>query len=132
MPIDKLLTLVASTDIDAYQISSLSQASVYRDGAAEKEAETWRRFETTPAVPIAAARTDEHKLPVSPVERSRESGYTGEDDVGLVEWKRAHPTFDGRGVTIAMLESAKPEWVHPTIGHAKSLDGRKIPKIAAS
>lgn len=136
VPTDKLLSLVASTGIDAYQISSLSQASVYRDGTAEKEAEMWRRFETTSSIPIPAplptkdtpATTE--KLPPLSVERSRESGYTGEDDVGLGEWMKAHPTFDGRGVTVAIVESALPEFTHPTIGHAKSLDGRDIPKLA--
>jgi hypothetical protein len=129
VPIDRLLALVASIDIEAYQISSLSKASWFRDGTAEKMAEMWRRFETTAAVAGTAAPASNSGLPPLSVERSRESGYTADNDVGLGDWMKEHPTFDGRGVTVAVLENALPEFTHPTLRSAKTLDGRDLPKL---
>src|SRR5206468_208573 len=69
-------------------------------------------------------------LPPLSVEASRESGFTADEDAGVGRWMTEHPTFDGRGVTIALLESAQPVFTDPTLRSAKALDGRDIPKIA--
>jgi Subtilase family len=126
VPIERLLDVVSHERVAAYQISSLSKASWYRDTPPRANAEMFRGFETTPAINEPAPPLD---LPYLPVERSRDPGFTAED-LSLRTWKRDHPTFDGRGVTIAIVEGGQPELSHPTLRTALTLDGREVPKIA--
>lgn len=128
LPLERLMELVEDPSIEAYQVSSLSRASWYRDGPPQANAELFRRIEFTPMVPAAAA-TERSSLPPLSPEVAAQAGYTADDDVGVREWLSEHPTFDGRAVTIAFLESAQPEFSHPTLQHAKALDGADIPKI---
>lgn len=51
--------------------------------------------------------------------------------LGLSPWLAAHPTFDGRGVTIVTAETLGDLLDHPSFRRALSLDGRCIPKIGA-
>jgi hypothetical protein len=129
LPIDKLLELVSNSAVDAYQISSLSRGSWYRDGPPQTNAEMFRAFERVIPNPESSSAQDLH-LPLLTPELSRQSGYSGGNDSGVADWLQKHPTFDGRGITIALLESAQPEFAHPTVGMAKSLDGQDLPKIA--
>ncbi len=55
--------------------------------------------------------------------------YHPRDDVRASSFLEAHPTYDGRGVTIAMMDMS-PDMLLPELQSALSLDGRKIPKIA--
>lgn len=129
VPTEQLVALVQSPCIEAYQIASLSKAAWYRDGPPLTNAEMFRGFEVTP---IAAAEPGNSyaELPPLSVEASREPGYTADEDVGLREWMATHPTFDGRGVTIALVESGLPSFTDPTLRPAKTLDGREVSKIA--
>ncbi|HEX3703233.1 MAG TPA: S8 family serine peptidase, partial [Vicinamibacterales bacterium] len=129
VPTEQLSTLVDSDSIAAYQISSMSKATWYRDGAPEGNAEMHRGFEVLP--PDGAPAPVPHgDLPVLSAASSRQSGYTAEDDAGVGEWITQHPTFDGRGVTIALLESGEPAFLDSIVGTAKALDGRSLPKLA--
>jgi hypothetical protein len=129
VPASRLLDLVASADVEAYQISSLSKASWYRDGPPQLNARMHRGFETW--APDWAAQDSPHPdLPLLSPEAARHSGYTADDDVGIGDWMKSHPSFDGRGVTIALVENALPSFADPTLGMAKTLDGRDVPKIA--
>ena len=107
--IDYLLDLVSRPAVVAYQIASLSRAAWYRDTPPRSNAEMFRELE---AAPIGAQPADSLKLPELPVEHSRRPGFTADDDVGLRTWFASHPAFDGRGVTIAFLENAQPEFSH--------------------
>jgi hypothetical protein len=129
VPTDRLLELVEDNIIEAYQISSLSRGSWYRDGPPQSNAEMYRGFERV--IPNARPEVDPSPglSPLSP-ELARQSGYTADEDAGVKAWLQQHPSFDGRGVTIALLESGQPEFTHPTLGAAKSLDGRDVPKLA--
>lgn len=51
-------------------------------------------------------------------------------DLGGVDLLRKHPTFDGRGVTIALLDGA-PDFLLPELQEAKTLDGQVIPKVVS-
>src|SRR5439155_16799055 len=48
VPIEKLLELVVSTDIEAYQISTMSRGTGYRDAQPERNAEMFPGFEVVP------------------------------------------------------------------------------------
>ena len=128
VPTNRLIDLVALPEIAAYQIASLSRGAWYRDTPPLRNAEVFRGFEVTPIAPDepAVSRPD---LPVLSVAESREQGFTA-DDVGVGGWLTRHPTFDGRGVTIALLENALPSFSDPTVGSAKTLDGHDVSKIA--
>jgi hypothetical protein len=128
VPTDRLIELVKSAAIDAYQIASLSRGTWYRDGPPMRNAEMFRGFEVTPiaAVVAAVSRPD---LPPLSVAASRERGFTA-DDAGVSQWLKDHPTFDGRGVTIALVENALPWFADPAFRTAKTLDGQDVPKIA--
>src|SRR5258708_36468030 len=84
--------------------------------------EVTRTAATEPAV------THADLLPLSPAE-ARAPGFTA-DDAGVGRWLEDHPTYDGRGVTIAMIEGTAPSFTDATVRTAKTLDGRDVPKIA--
>lgn len=129
VPTGRLLDLIASNDIDAYQISSLSKAAWYRDGPPEVNAQMYRGFESWPP-DWGAGPSPRPELPLLSVDAARTSGYTADDEIGVGEWMKSHPTFDGRGVTIAFIETATPAFSDPALRTAKTLDGRDVPKIA--
>lgn len=125
----RLLQLVDSSEIEAYQISSLSLGTWYRDGPPMANATLQRSFEVSPIAPDTPSGDFGH-LPALTHEASRAPGFTADSDIGVGEWMRTHPTFDGRGVTIALVESGLPSFTGPVLRTAKTLDGRDVPKIA--
>lgn len=129
LPPERLVELVGSADIEAYQISSFSRGSWYRDGPPLANATMFRNYEVTPIVAMDQTGEYSHLPELTPTE-ARAAGFTADNDVGVGEWVRAHPTFDGRGVTIALLENALPSFTDPVFRTAKTLDGRDVAKIA--
>ncbi|HWW83240.1 MAG TPA: S8 family serine peptidase, partial [Vicinamibacterales bacterium] len=129
IPIERMLEVVSDRAVDAYQVSSLSKGSWYRDAPAEANAEMFRNREVGPI--ISSSRTPSRlELPTLSVERAKDDGYTADRATGVSDWLETHPHFDGRGITIALLESAQLEFAHPTLQTARTLDGREISKIA--
>lgn len=125
----KLLEVVNDAAVEAYQISSLSRGSWYRDGPPQSNAEMYRSYERV--IPEPHSRLDQSaERPSLSAASASGSGYTAEEDAGVREWIEKHPTYDGRGVTIALLENAQPEFLSSILGEAKSLDGRNVPKLA--
>ncbi len=49
-------------------------------------------------------------------------------DLRALEWRRANPTFDGRGVTLAMIDMSMDPLL-PELQSALTLDGKPVPKI---
>ncbi|MEO8430656.1 MAG: S8 family serine peptidase [Acidobacteriota bacterium] len=49
-------------------------------------------------------------------------------DLGALEWRAAHPTFDGRGVTVAVLDG-NVDFLLPEFQVAKNLDGTDTRKV---
>jgi hypothetical protein len=129
LPVERLTELAADLRVQAYQISSLSKGAWYRDAAPELNARMFRGFEVRP-VAASAPELPPSNLPELTPGAARGVGYSADDDVGVGAWLARHPTFDGRGVTIAMLESAQAEFAHPALGTARTLDGAVVPKIA--
>ena len=56
--------------------------------------------------------------------------YSPLADMGALEFRKAHPTYDGRGVTIACIDG-NPDSLMPELQVAMTLDGKPISKIAA-
>ncbi|MBA2301496.1 MAG: S8/S53 family peptidase, partial [Acidobacteria bacterium] len=129
VPTHRLLELAGSRAVGAYQIASFSKASWYRDGPPLSNAEMYRGFEVAP-IAVPDPDKGDPGLPLLTVAESRASGFTAEEDAGVGDWMKEHPTFDGRGVTIALVESALPNFADPAFRSAKTLDGRDVAKIA--
>jgi subtilase family protein len=129
VPAEKLLEAVNHTSVEAYQIASMSRGSWYRDGPPQDNAEMYRGFERV--IPDVHPQLDQRpERPLLSSARASDSGYTAAEDAGVREWLEKHPTYDGRGVTIAMLEPAQPEFRSSMLGQATSLDGHDVPKLA--
>lgn len=128
LPTGRLLDLVGDPSIEAWHIASESRKAWYRDGPPLANATVFLGFETlTPPRALPEHPIDK---PALTVDASRASGYTADQDGGLAEWRRRHPDFDGRGVTIANIENGLPDFAHPALRSALTLDGREVPKIA--
>jgi Subtilase family len=50
-------------------------------------------------------------------------------DLGALDWRKQNPTFDGRGVTLAIIDMSFDPLL-PELQSALTLDGKPIPKIA--
>lgn len=135
VPIEKLVDIAGDLNVAAYQIVTLSKAGWYRDGPPQSNAEMFKSREALPVTVSGEAEPPSAQLALSPLPflsamTAEQPGYTADDDTGVRAWLTKHPTYDGRGVTIALLESGEPEFRHPGIGTARTLDGREVPKIA--
>jgi hypothetical protein len=62
----------------------------------------------------------------------RRAAVNGGDAMGVDRLRQAHPSFDGRGVTIAFVEDGAPSipLTHPSLRSATTIDGKSIPKVA--
>ncbi|HET9834262.1 MAG TPA: S8 family serine peptidase, partial [Vicinamibacterales bacterium] len=129
VPTEKLLEAVSHASVEAYQIASMSRGSWYRDGPPQSNADMYRGFERV--IPDVRPPVDQRpERPSLAPAHASESGYTADEDAGVREWLEKHPSYDGRGVTIAMLETAQPEFLSSILGQATSLDGHDVPKLA--
>ncbi len=62
---------------------------------------------------------------------TRDNPYIPTGDMGVPSWRAAHPTFDGRGVTIAVVAgSGALDFAHASLRRARSLSGDSIAKLA--
>jgi hypothetical protein len=128
LPTERLLDLVDSSAVAAYQILSLSKGAWYRDGPPPSNAGMFRAYEVTPIAAAEPVVTRRDLPPLTPDE-ARGPGFTA-DDAGVGRWLADHPSYDGRGVTIALLESGTPSFTDATLAPARTLDGRPVAKIA--
>lgn len=64
---------------------------------------------------------DRYTPPINP--------YLPSSDIGAPQFIAAHPTFDGRGVVVAIVDS-NIDLLLPELQTAKSLDGKTVPKFA--
>jgi hypothetical protein len=55
--------------------------------------------------------------------------YSPLGDLAADAWRRDHPTWDGRGVTIGSVEQGAPDFLLPELQYGLTLDGRKVPKF---
>ena len=55
--------------------------------------------------------------------------YSPLGDMRALEWRERNPTWDGRGVTVAMIDML-PDMLLPELRTARNLDGEEVPKIA--
>ncbi len=80
------------------------------------------------AAPTLAAANDTIWPPVL-TDRPLVDRYHPWGDTRALTYLEEHPTYDGRGVTIAMIDM-NPDMLLPELQTAKALDGSDIPKVA--
>ncbi|MEO7963665.1 MAG: S8 family serine peptidase, partial [Gemmatimonadaceae bacterium] len=76
-----------------------------------------------------AADTTRRAWPPTGSDHPLTSRYDPLGDMGAAAWRKAHPTWDGRGVTLAMIDM-NPDPFEPELQSARTLDGKPIAKIA--
>lgn len=127
VPISRLTELVSLHAIESYHLVTLGGSVWYTQAVPRSRAETVRNTEVAPV--LSRSATPPSDLPPVTPEEALDAGYTADDDAGVGEWHRRHPTFDGRGVTIAFLESGLIEFGQPSLQDAMALDGTRVRKI---
>jgi hypothetical protein len=137
IPISNVRMLSSNADISSYQIASNANMIWDQEGRPKDIANMYRGYEVQPILgepsSIKAIREFEqaHKdLPLLTPQQAIGAGFTARDDTGVSQWSERHPRWDGRGVTVALLESALPQFDHPTLRTAATLDGGPIQKVA--
>jgi hypothetical protein len=84
--------------------------------------------------PRATLGASTHLPPVPDEARAPENPFIPMGNMGAPQFTAAHPSFDGRGVTIGVLEWGGPEGgildvLHPTLQSALTLAGDSVAKI---
>lgn len=130
IPTEHLAELIADTRIDAYHISSSARTVWETDAPTRKSVEGSQRAFPIASIPESVP-TLTKDLPILSLNLAQQANATADETTGVEQWLQDHPTYDGRGVTIAFIESALPEFSHPIFGPAKTLDGNDVSKLAA-
>ena len=68
---------------------------------------------------------------ITPPDRNTpaENPYLATAEIGAPQFIAQHPTFDGRGVTIGLLECGMPDLLSPELQTATTLDGKQTRKL---
>ena len=123
VPLDQVEALVANADVHSVDVSITGRPRSF-GLASEASADE-------PALPAAEEASIANDTIWPPVlgDYPLQNRYSPLGDIRAVDFRSENPTFDGRGVTIAMIDMS-PDMLLPELQTAMSLDGRPIPKIA--
>ncbi len=120
LPVGAVRTLATSADVEALDIGPWSTITQASTGVGPSDAEGSPQPSALPqsmcAVPPGSATPSENP-------------YMPTQDVGAPQFMRTHPTYDGRGVTIAAVGEFI-DVAHPALQRALTLGGQPIRKIA--
>jgi hypothetical protein len=134
VPVDQVDVLVGDPALHSADISIRSGPRVFGQLAGGGGAFGASAVETPGLLPFEAVRRPmPADTPVWPPQWPAApllNPYNPLTDMNGVEFRRLNPTFDGRGVTLAMIDQSMDPLL-PELQHALTLDGRPIHKIAA-
>lgn len=125
VPLDAIESLTAHPALHSADVSmgeNRSRTLALADGSGE----------VAPALPAAApARPDTIREVWPPIlsDFPIRNRYSPLGDMRALTFLAENPTYDGRGVTVAMIDM-NPDMLLPELQVAKSLDGSSVPKIA--
>jgi hypothetical protein len=133
IPTEQLPKLLAVRDIDEFQLDgergSLIEYYEPTDPNTLKPGSLWTRAKPAPVVAQNAPQAS--KLPeLTAAQLEGDNPYLPWHLLGLPGLLRQHPTFDGRGVTVAVVGYGIGDLAHPVMQEALTLDGKPIPKVA--
>lgn len=78
---------------------------------------------------IGEANLSQEKIKPPDRNTPSENPYIPTSDIGAPQFIVKHPTFDGRGVTIAIFEDGAADLLSPELQAVATLDGKPTPKI---
>jgi Subtilase family len=81
-------------------------------------------YNTSHEMPVGQLK----KTPAPDANTPSENPFLPTADIGAPQFIREHPTFDGRGVTIANVDGNSPDFLTPELQTALSIDGTPVPK----
>lgn len=125
VPLDRIEELTAKPALHSVDVS-LTPGRPRAFALADGEVGTAPELPLVEAVQAAAADT---VWPLVLTDRPLTDRYHPWGDVRAREYLQENPTYDGRGVMIAMIDM-NPDMLLPELQVAKNLDGASIPKIA--
>ncbi len=140
VPVDRVEELVDHADVHSVDVSitgrprSFGQANAAASGEPElPQGAAGTTREVTGAAPqevtTAAPPLADTIWPPVLTDYPLRNRYSPLGDIRALEFLEQNPTFDGRGVTIAMIDMS-PDMLLPELQTAMSPDGQPIPKIA--
>ncbi|HEY0729642.1 MAG TPA: S8 family serine peptidase, partial [Pyrinomonadaceae bacterium] len=108
VPVDRIYDVAGLSTVEIVAVDGVQLYKTSQDIPAGRSKETPPPDRNTPA--------DNPFLPTA--------------DIGAPQFIRDHPTFDGRGVTIANVDGNSPDTLAPELQTALSIDGTPIPKFS--
>ncbi|MDE2981586.1 MAG: S8 family serine peptidase [Gemmatimonadota bacterium] len=114
VPVDRVEEMVALGDVHSVDVSITGRPRSF--GLAGGEAEV-------PALPADTV------WPPVLGEQPLSNRYSPLGDMRALEFREENPTWDGRGVVVAMIDML-PDMLLPELQTARAMDGSEIPKIA--
>jgi hypothetical protein len=123
MPVDSVERLAADPSIHSLDITISGNGRSFANDAPASAA-------PSPSSPLAALPGDTTKrawppkLPDYPLSHR----YDPLPDIGADQFRKAHPTFDGRGVTLALIDLSLDPLL-PELQVARTIDGKPTKKI---
>ena len=126
VPVDEVEALATHASVHSIDISITGRPRSF--GLASAESQASPRPNLLPTNTETAVAVDT-VWPPKLSEYPLENRYSPLHDIRAADFREENPTFDGRGVTIAMIDMS-PDMLLPELQQAVSLDGEPIPKIA--
>jgi len=83
-------------------------------------------YKTSQDIPVGQSKG----TPLPDRNTPAENPFLPTADIGAPQFIRDHPTFDGRGVTIASVDGNTPDALAPELQTALSIDGTSVPKFS--
>jgi len=122
VPINRVDSIANLSGIIRINVDAPSQLDVELDGR--------RSVASIPVTHVASVTrvaSRAYPWPTPNGSTPQANAFTGVREIGAAEFKRAHPSSDGRGVRIAFLEREDP--TSPFLQKARTLQGKVIPKL---
>ncbi|MDE2876226.1 MAG: S8 family serine peptidase [Gemmatimonadota bacterium] len=136
VPLDRVEELVAHPDVHSVDLSITGRSRSF--GLADDEPELPGDVSVASAPGLRSAAGHRPAAPVPspdtiwpPVlsDQPLRNRYSPLGDMRAIDWRERNPTWDGRGVTIAMIDML-PDMLLPELQTARGLAGEEVPKIA--
>jgi hypothetical protein len=102
-----------------YEIAGLSTVEVVAVNGVQL-------YKTSQDIPVGRSKA----TPPPDKNTATENPFLPTADIGAPQFIRDHPTFDGRGVTIANVDGNSPDTLAPELQTALSIDGSPLPKFS--
>ncbi len=126
VPLDRVEDLVDHPDIHSVDLSITNRSRSFGLAGGDDSVSGRASSALLPSLPVPSPDT---VWPPVLSDRPLSNRYSPLGDMRALEWRERNPTWDGRGVTVAMIDML-PDMLLPELQTARDLDGQEVPKIA--